>query len=81
MSNGVFARLISKLRAPKSAVADDDLGGDACESENSDRHDAHLFSDMLAASVVLDFGGAPADFFQMRRRDFLDSAAGRAGSK
>jgi len=80
MSNGVFARLISRLRASKCAAAGD-LKGDACESESGDRHDAYLFSDILAASVVLDFGGVPVDFFQMRSRDFLDSAAGKAESK
>lgn len=81
MSNGVFARLISRLRGSKSAAADD-LKDDAREPESGDRHDAYSFSDMLAASVVLDFGGVPADFFQMRSRDFRESgAAGKAESK
>ena len=61
MSNGVFARLISKLRAPNRAHGDD-----PAEDSREPEADRHLFADMLAASVVLDFGGVPADFVQMR---------------
>jgi hypothetical protein len=81
MSNSVFARLISKLRAPNRAPGDDPRD-DAYEPESSDRHDDYLFADLLAASVLLDFGGVPADFFQMRSREFIArGAAGKAESK
>jgi len=73
MSNGVFARLISKLRAPNRAYGDD-LTEDSREPETN----RFLFADMLAASVVLDFGSVPADFFQMRGREV---AAGKAEPK
>jgi hypothetical protein len=75
MSNGVFARLISKLTTPNRAhgnhLPDDHLTEDAREPET----DRHLFADMLAASVFLDFGGVPADFCQARSRDFLERGA------
>jgi hypothetical protein len=70
MSNGVFARLISRLRTPNSAPGDRSTE-DAREPET----DRHLFADMLSASVVLDFGGVPADFFQMRNRDITENRA------
>ena len=81
MSNGVFARLISKLSTPNRASGDG-LKDDVCDSEFGDRHDEYLFADLLAASAVLDFGGAPADFFQMhsRRLDEYD-ASGKTGQK
>ena len=81
MSNGLFARLISKLRPSNNAVVDD-LGNEPPTTEFDDRHDRFLFADMLAASTVLDFGGVPADFFQMHSRDFIErGAAGKAEPK
>lgn len=78
MSNGVFARLISKLRPSNNTVFDD--ARDAPSTTGTDdRHDRYLFADMLSASTVLDFGGVPPDFFQMHGRDFIASdAAGKA---
>jgi hypothetical protein len=74
MSNGVFARLISRLRTPNGA-----LGGRPADDTGEPETDRHLFADMLSASVVLDFGGVPADFFQMRNRDVTeDRAPGKA---
>ena len=76
MSNGVFGRLISKLKPPNRAP-DDTLKGTR-EPET----DRHLFADILSASVVLDFGGVPADFFQTRSRDAIENgAAGKAESQ
>ena len=72
MSNGVFARLISKLRPSNNTVVDD-LRDEPPATEIDDRHDKFLFADMLSASTVLDFGGVPADFFQMHSRDFMQS--------
>ena len=76
MSNGVFARLISKLRPSNNTVVDDSRDG-LSTTEIDDRHDKYLFADILAASTVLDFGGVPADFFQMHSRDFVESGAAR----
>jgi hypothetical protein len=77
MSNGVFARLISKLTTPNSAPGDHLTDG-AREPET----DRHLFADILSASAVLDFGGVPADFFQARGRDVVErGAAGKAESQ
>jgi hypothetical protein len=74
MSNGVFARLISKLRTPNRV-----LGGKLTEDAREPETDRHLFADILSASVALDFGGVPADFFQARGRDVVENgAAGKA---
>jgi len=81
MSNGVFARLISKLRPSNNTVVDD-LRDEPSTAEIDDRHDKYLFADMLSASTALDFGGVPADFFQMHSRDFIESGvAGKAEPK
>jgi hypothetical protein len=81
MSNGVFARLISKLTTPNRALGDHLPGNHLTEDAREPETDRHLFADMLAASVVLDFGGVPADFFQARSRDFLERGANKAESK
>jgi len=81
MSNGFFARLISKLRPSNIAVVDD-VRDEPSTAAIDDRHDKYLFADMLSASTVLDFGGVPADFFQMHSRDFIErGAAGKAEPK
>jgi hypothetical protein len=60
MSHGFFARLIARWRRPEPAPHD-------AASRPIDDHDQKLlFAEILAASVVLDFGGVPSDFFQRR---------------
>jgi hypothetical protein len=67
MSNGFFARLVAKLRRPDNAGRDlaTREGG---ASQTDDHYQDRLFAEIVAASVVIDFGGVPSDFFQTRRR-------------
>ncbi len=67
MSDGLTTRLISKLRdrlRPRDCVAAQTTRG-AVIGEDLER--AYLFTDMLAASALLDFGGMPIEF-QLRER-------------
>jgi hypothetical protein len=72
MSDGFFARLVAKLRR-RSNVAHDVAAREGGASQTDDQYEDRLFAEIVAASVVIDFGGVPSDFFQTRRQRIENS--------